>query len=246
VAAHAAVAEDGAASPARGVLLVLEGIDGCGKSTQASLLAAALARRGLPIGPVTVPGAVVREPGGTRLGEGVRELLLHRDHAVHPWAEALLYAAARAQLADEVLRPALGAGRVVVLDRYVDSSLAYQGHARGLGLDTVLDLNVRATVGLLPDLSVVIEVPAALAAGRRGGATADRIEAEGVALQELVAAGYREVARRFPDRVAVIDGSGTVEQVAAAVLAQALPVLRRHGLPVAELPPAAVPPPAES
>jgi dTMP kinase len=171
---------------------------------------------------------VVREPGGTPLGEGVRELLLHRDHSVSPWAEALLYAAARAQLAHEVLRPALSAGRVLVLDRYVDSSLAYQGHARGLGIDAVLDLNVRATSGLLPDLTIVVAIAVAEAAGRRG-LSYDRIEAEGLAFQELVATGYAEVAARYPQRVVVVDGSGSRSQVAAAVLAAVEPVLR--GLP---------------
>jgi dTMP kinase len=237
VAASAAGRREGpAAPPPRGALIALEGIDGCGKSTQARLLAATLAERGLAVGPAAAAGAVLREPGGTALGEGVRELLLHRDHAVDPWAEALLYAAARAQLAREVLAPALAAGRVLVLDRYVDSSLAYQGHARGLGIDAVLDLNIRATDGLLPDVCVVVALPVAAAVARRGGGRGDRIEAEGSAFQELVAAGYLEVAARFPQRVVVVDGAGDAAAVAAAVLSAVEPALRRLGTSAGELP----------
>jgi len=218
-----------------GVLIALEGIDGCGKSTQAARLAAELVRMGLSVGPEDAPGTVIREPGGTPLGEGVREVLLHRDHTVHPWAEALLYAAARAQLANDVLRPALAAGRVLVLDRYVDSSLAYQGYARGLGVDTVLELNERATGGRLPDLSIVVWLPVAEAAARRSGGD-NRIEAEGAALQEQVAVGYRQIAVRFARRIAVVDGSGPETEVAAKVLPLARNLLRRHGLLVREKP----------
>ena len=120
-----------------GVLITLEGCDGCGKSTQAALLCERLAACGLPVGPSSAPGAVIREPGGTPAGEAVRELLLHGPGALAPWTEALLYAAARAELVERVLLPELGAGRILVLDRFVDSSLAYQGFARGLGVDAV-------------------------------------------------------------------------------------------------------------
>jgi dTMP kinase len=125
---------------------------------------------------------------------------------------------------------------VLVLDRYVDSSLAYQGHARGLGIDAVLDLNVRVTDGLLPDVSIVVTLPVAAAAARRGGVRGDRIEAEGSAFQELVAAGYREVAGRFPQRVTVVDGAGDAAAVAAAVLSAVEPALRRLGAMTGERP----------
>jgi len=217
------------APPGRGALIALEGVDGCGKSTQARRLARTLADLGLEVGPADDPGGVVREPGGTPLAEGVRELLLHRDHGVHPWAEALLYAAARSQLAHEVLLPALDAGRVLVLDRYVDSSLAYQGYARGLGIEAVLGVNLAATGGLLPGLSIVLDLDPGDAAARPGGPP-DRIEAEGEALQALVAAGYAELARRYPDRVRTIDGSGCVAEVAGRVDAVVLPWLRERGL----------------
>lgn len=212
-----------------GALIALEGIDGCGKSTQARLLAGALTRLGADVGPPADPGGVVREPGGTPLGEDVRDLLLHRDHAVGAWAEALLYAAARAQLAEDVLRPALLAGRVVILDRFVDSSLSYQGHARGLGIDAVLRVNDVATGGLLPDLALVLDLPLRTAAARRAAA-ADRIEAEGDELQSRVAEGYARLAERFPLRVRVVAAGGGVAEVAEGVAAVVMPWLRRRGM----------------
>ena len=190
--------------------VALEGIDGCGKSTQATLLADALRARGHDV-------VLTREPGGTALGEGVRNLVL-AGGAMSPVAEALLFAAARAQLVAEVIRPALDAGRWVVTDRFVDSSLAYQGAARGLGIDEVWRINRPAVEECLPDLAVVLDVPATVAAGRGTGPD-DRIEGEGVALQEAVAAGYGELAARFPERVTIVSGDGTVEQVHDRVLA---------------------------
>jgi dTMP kinase len=199
----------------RGFFITVEGIDRSGKTTQVERLRAALLDRGLPVGYSGVPGGSLREPGGTPTGEAVREVLLHR-HDVDPWAEALLYAAARAQLVRDVVAPSLAAGMIVLLDRYVDSSLAYQGHARGLGVERILELNDWATGGLLPDLTVLLRVDPDVAWGREGGA-ADRMERQGVAFQTLVAEGYDEVARRFAARVVAIDGAAPVDDVAAAV-----------------------------
>jgi len=207
-----------------GVLISIEGVDGCGKSTQAALLCERLAARGLPVGPAETPGMVVREPGGTPAGEAVRDLLLHGPDDLAPWTEALLYAAARAELVERVLRPHLAEGRVLVLDRYVDSSLAYQGHARGLGIDAVLAVNAAAVGDALPRLTVVLVVDPATALARRRG-DADRIEREGVGLQERVAAGFAEVARRFPARVRLVDGAAPIAEVAAAVDAHVMPLL---------------------
>ena len=186
-----------------------EGLDGSGKTTQAAMLAAALRAEGRDV-------VAVREPGGTAAGERVREVLL--DPAMHilPWAEALLYAAARAQLVGEVIRPALERGAVVIADRYIDSSLAYQGAARGLGVDAVLLVNAAATGGLMPDRTLFLELPPAAAAARRG-AGPDRIEAEHAGFHATVAEGFQAAAERFPERVHRVDASGSPEDVATRV-----------------------------
>jgi dTMP kinase len=161
---------------------------------------------------------LAREPGATALGERVRALLLDGG-AIAPAAEALLFAAARAQLVAEVVRPALEAGSWVVCDRFVDSSLAYQGAARRLGIDTVWAVNELALGGCIPDLALVLELPVGAARARKG--TPDgRIEEEGAALQERVAEGYRELARRFPERVELLSSAGSPEEVHAAVIAR--------------------------
>ena len=196
--------------------MTFEGIDRSGKTTQVERLCASLAARGLPVGVAGVPGGSLREPGGTPAGEAIRDVLLHRAHEVAPWTEALLYAAARAQLVSEVVAPSLAAGLIVVLDRYVDSSLAYQGAARGLGLDAVLAVNERATGGLLPDLTLLLRVSPERAAARAGGPP-DRLEAEGRELQRRVAAGYDELAERYPRRIVALDGECPPDEVAARV-----------------------------
>ena len=211
-----------------GVLITLEGCDGCGKSTQAALLCARLAAGGLPVGPSSAPGTVIREPGGTAAGEAIRDVLLHGLQAPAPWTEALLYAAARAELVERVLLPGLGAGRVLVLDRFIDSSLAYQGFARGLGIDAVLGVNEPGLRGLLPDLTIVLDVDPLVGLGRAGG-TPDRIEAEGLDLQQRVAAGFAVLARRFPERVRLIDGFRDIDLVAASVEAAALQAVADAG-----------------
>lgn len=203
-----------------GALITLEGGDGCGKSTQARLLCERMSAAGLPVGTTDAPGAVVREPGGTSVGEAIRDLLLHGPYAPDPWTEALLYAAARAELVARVLLPELDRGRVLVLDRYIDSSLAYQGHARGLGLDEVLAVNQPGLRGLLPDLTLILDVDPAESMRRLGGEH-DRMEAEGLGFQGEVRAGFAVVARRFPERVRVIDGARDIETVAHDVDAAA-------------------------
>lgn len=186
-------------------------MDGSGKSTQAAMLADALEARGLDV-------LRTREPGGTPVGERVRDILLSgAPGELALSAEALLFAAARAELVRSVIGPALDAGRWVVSDRFLDSSLAYQGAARGLGIDTVLEVNRLAVGDHTPDLAVVIDVPVALATSRRC-ATPDRIEAEGDGFLERVAGGYRELAARFPGRVRLVDGTGTPDEVHARVL----------------------------
>jgi dTMP kinase len=177
------------------VFIAFEGGEGSGKSTQAERLAGRL-------------GALLtREPGGTRLGEELRALLLAGPDEIAPRAEALLMAAARAQHVAEVIGPALAAGRAVVTDRFTGSSLAYQGHARGLGVEAVAALSAFATDGLRPDVTVLLEVPALVAAGRRAGSRLDRIESAGDDFHRLVADGYARLAAAEPTWVAV-DGDG--------------------------------------
>lgn len=188
------------------MFVTLEGIDRSGKTTQAMLLAEAL-------GPETL---LVREPGGTPAGERVRELLKDPAVSLDPLAELLLFCAARAQLVAEAIRPALQAGRHVVCDRFADSSVAYQGHARGLGAERVERVCELATGGLAPDLTILLWVEPDEAAAREG--SDDRLEAEGVELQRAVAAGYRELAGRHPDRIATVAASGSVEEVHRRVM----------------------------
>jgi dTMP kinase len=190
------------------VFVTFEGVDGSGKSTQAELLRDALAADGREV-------VLTREPGGTDVGERVRELVLNGPDMT-PWAEAALFAAARAELVATVIRPALDRGADVIADRYVDSSLAYQGVARGLGVAEVLEVNMAATERLLPDRTIVLELARDVAASRRDGA-ADRMEAEADAFHASVADGFADVARRFPERIVVVDGAGSPDDVAARV-----------------------------
>jgi dTMP kinase len=188
------------------VFVSLEGIDGSGKSTQAKLLAAAL-------GPETL---LIREPGGTEAGERIRELLADPAVELDPFAELLLFLAARADLTARVIRPALEAGRDVVADRFADSSVAYQGAARGLGVGEVISLTDNASDGLWPDLTVLLRIDPEAGLGRAEGE--DRFEAEGLELQRAVAEAYEEIAQIASDRVAVVDATGSVDEVHERVM----------------------------
>lgn len=192
------------------MFIALEGVDGSGKTTQAARLAEALGDDTL----------LIREPGGTTGGERVRELLKDPEVDLDPMSELLLFLAARAQLVREVIRPALDAGRDVVCDRFSDSSVAYQGHARGLGAERVEELCELATGGLHPDVTLLLRLHPEVAAERIAaeGRAADRFEGEGMELQRLVAEGYEEIAARNPQRVRVVEASGDPDEVHMAVM----------------------------
>jgi dTMP kinase len=193
-----------------GVFISIEGIDGSGKTSQAKLLARALGE----------DVVLVREPGGTEPGERIRAVLKDPKLELGPLAELLLFCAARAELVTEVVGPARDAGRDVVCDRFSDSSVAYQGVARGLGADRVEEICDLATGGVWPDLTILLRIDPDRAAKRIGRRKADRFEEEGIELQRRVSEGYDEIARRHPDRVRVIDADGDRNAVHAAVLAE--------------------------
>ena len=197
------------------MFVTLEGLDGSGKTTQALLLAATLEGEGHEV-------VVTREPGGTPLGEEIRNLVLHGGDMA-PWAEAALYAASRAQHVQEVIRPTLERGAVVICDRYVDSSVAYQGIARGLGLERVLELNLAAVGGLMPELTILLEVESTGAAARVGDVR-DRIEREDDDFHARAGAAYRQLAALFPDRYVTLDGSAAPDLIAEEIRG----ALRRH------------------
>jgi dTMP kinase len=190
-----------------GRFIVFEGGEGSGKSTQAKLLAEA------------IDADLTREPGGTKLAEEIRELLLHADVLdLSPRTELLLMVAARAQHVAERITPTLTSGRHVVCDRFSGSTLAYQGYGRGLPLEDVVVACEIATEGVIPDLNILLDLPPELATSRRGGAP-DRIEAAGTDFHARVAEGFRAIAAADPSRWAVVDALGPVDEVSARVQA---------------------------
>lgn len=194
--------------------ITLEGIDGCGKSTQARLLAAALEHAGRAV-------LRLREPGGTEISEKIRALLLDpANAAMSETCELLLFEAARAQLVEEVIRPALASGQVVVCDRFFDSTTAYQAFADGLDYAMVCGANALAVGECAPRLTLVYDVSVSEALARRAARTGqDRMELKGDAFQESVAAGFRAIAAREPGRVKLIDASAGVAEVFAQTVA---------------------------
>jgi dTMP kinase len=189
------------------VLITVEGLDGAGKSTLVAGLAGVLG------------ATVLREPGGVELSERIRALVVDTRLDVDPRAEALLYAAARAQLVSERLRPLLDGGATVLLDRFVDSSLAYQGGGRGLGVEAVRSLNAFATGGLVPDRTLLLRVDPSVGLARIAGREADRLEQAGLEFFTAIARAYDELAAAEPERFVVLDASLSAGEVLAAALA---------------------------
>jgi dTMP kinase len=206
----------------RGRLITIEGIDGAGKTTLVGALARALEERGRPV-------TVLREPGGVELSERIRALVKDPALAVSGRAEALLYAAARAQLVEERLDPLLAAGDWVLLDRFVDSSLAYQGAGRGLGVEEIRALNAFATGPVAPDRTLLLRIAPEAGLARLGarGEDADRLEQEGASFFATIAGAYDALAAAEPDRVAVVDAAQPADAVLRDALAALEPLLQR-------------------
>lgn len=205
----------------KGKFITFEGCEGVGKSTQLSLLADRWKETGRDV-------LFTREPGGSRIAECIRSVILDPTNTgMTDTCEALLYAAARAQLLEEKIGPALAAGRTVVCDRYVDSSFAYQGFGRGLGLEAVARYNDYALTHFLPDVTLFLDLPPREAFLRKHGADEnDRMEQAGLAFHERVYEGYLALCERYPDRIVRIDAHGDAKEVFAAVCA----VLRQKGM----------------
>lgn len=212
-----------------GCFITFEGIDGCGKTTQLSLLADHLRGLGIPV-------TTTREPGGTAIGAKIREILLHRDNVhLSASAELLLYAADRAQHVAEVILPALAGGNVVLCDRFSDATIAYQGSGRDESAETVRDIIGYAARGITPDLTLLFDVDVATGQARArhraqpSEATDDRFEREKAEFHEKVRNAYLSIARREPERVRVIDASPAPEVIARRVQTVAVDILTRKG-----------------
>lgn len=192
------------------MFISLEGIDGAGKTSLIDHLLNHFNQ---------VKIVCVREPGGTEISEKIRELILDVKNAgILPKTEALLYATARSQLVEEVIRPALKEGHIVIADRYIDSTIAYQGFARGLDVEFLQELNYLATAGLKPDLTLLLDVDPLIAKGRKTAEQPDRLEKEGIKFQQKVRQGYLHIAHLEPNRVKVLDASLTRDEVASQAI----------------------------
>lgn len=214
----------GAAGTPGGFFITFEGPEGAGKSTQVHRLAASLAAAGHVVW-------TTREPGGTKAGEMIRPLLLGSSApALSGWTEALLFSAARAQLVEEVIRPRLANGEIVLCDRFSDSTLAYQGYGRGLDLSSLRSLQVAISGELRPGLTFLLNLPVRAGLARIPSSSRDRLDRETVAFHERVADGYRQMALSDPDRWREVDAAGSPDTVATAILNEVLHSLRQAGI----------------
>ena len=196
----------------RGIFITMEGPDGSGKSTQIELLKAYLEEKGYDV-------LITREPGGTRISEAIRGVILNREYSeMSPVTEMLLYASARAQLISEVVGPALESGKAVISDRFVDSSLVYQGMARCLGVENVYEVNLRAIGEYMPDVTFLLDLPAEVGIARKKDQKElDRMELESLEFHKAVAEGYRSLHTRFPERIEKIDATLPIEEICGII-----------------------------
>lgn len=196
----------------KGIFITMEGPDGSGKSTQIELLKAYLEEKGYGV-------LITREPGGTRISEAIRAVILNREYSeMSPVTEMLLYASARAQLISEVVGPALESGKAVISDRFVDSSLVYQGMARGLGVENVYEVNLRAIGEYMPDVTFLLDLPAEVGIARKKDQKElDRMELESLEFHKAVAEGYRSLHTRFPERIEKIDATLPIEEICGII-----------------------------
>ena len=193
-----------------GIFITFEGTDASGKTTQIGLLSEYLEKKG-------VPHIVTREPGGTAIGEKVRTIILDKENSeMFPATEALLYAASRAQLTGQVVRPALREGKVVISDRFLDSSIAYQGYGRNLG-DMIRRINEPAVEGLKPDLTILLKTDPATMRKRRDASLEDRMDSQKLEFHREVLRGYLTLSQEEPERFFVIDGERPVDEIAKAI-----------------------------
>lgn len=196
----------------KGFFISLEGIDGCGKSSVIAYLNTRLDMQKV---------VSIREPGGTKISEHIRQLLLNeQNHDMALETEALLYAAARSQVVKQVIKPALARGQMVLADRFIDSTMAYQGYGRGLDLQYLKNLNDFCTGGLKPDLTILLDLEPEQSYGYKKGRAADRIESEGIGFQRLVRNGYLQMAKAEPDRIIIIDAAQEFVKVSELVWEQ--------------------------
>ncbi len=208
----------------RGVLITFEGVEGSGKSTQAQRLHGWLRSQGLDC-------VLSREPGGTRIGDRIRDILLDpANAAMDSRTELLLYLASRNQHVRELVLPAIQVGRIVILDRYADSSVAYQGFGRGLGERLVSRLNKFATAGIRPQLTLLVDIPVSLGQHRKAATRLDRLEQERVEFHERVRAGYLRLARRAAGRWRVLDGRRPADEIEKEIRGLVTELLTRKGL----------------
>lgn len=207
----------------QGIFITMEGPDGSGKSTQIALLKEYLEKEGYDV-------LITREPGGTAISEAIREVILNKDfREMSPVTEMLLYASARAQLIHEVVGPALEKGQAVISDRFVDSSLVYQGIARGLGVEKVYEVNLNAIGKYMPDVTFLLDLPAEVGIARKKGQKdLDRMELESLEFHKSVAQGYRDMASRFPERIKSVDATRPVEEISDLIIREVSDILKKN------------------